>query len=68
MPFCATNSVGNVSFCVHRFPSAVSAENLPSGKVSSKLETGWSGTALNVELVTPALLMNVVPTRSIVTP
>ena len=52
----------------HRFPFAASAEYLPSGNVSSKLPTGASGTVLNVLDVIPALLMNVVPTRSIVTP
>ena len=30
--------------------------------------TGWSGTVLNVELVIPALLMNVFPVSTIVTP
>ena len=51
--------MGIVSFALHRFPFAASAEYGPWGKVSSKLPTGWSGTALNVLLVMPALLMNV---------
>ena len=34
---------------------------------AAKLLNGWSGTVLNVVEVTPALEMNVVPTRSIVT-
>ena len=53
---------------VHRLPLAASAESLPSGSVSSKLVTGWSGTVWNVLLVIPALLMNVSPCRSIVKP
>src|ERR1700722_230670 len=52
----------------HRLPLAARAEYLPSGSVSSKLPIGWSGTAANVLLVMPALLMNVSPCRSIVTP
>ena len=67
-PFWATNSVGIVSFDVQRLPFAARAEYLPSGSVSSKLVTGWSGTVWNVLEVIPALLMNVEPTRSIVTP
>ncbi len=65
---CATNSVGIASLLLQRLPFAASAENLPSGRVSSKVPTGTSGTVLNVLLVIPALLMNVVPTRSTVTP
>ena len=42
--------------------------NLPVGNVSWKLENGWSGTVLNVVLVTPDFEINVVPTKSIVTP
>ncbi len=57
------NSLGIVSFCPHRLPFAASAEYLPSGRVSSKVLKGWSGTVLNVVEVIPALLMNVVPTR-----
>ena len=37
-----------VFVAAHRFPFAANAENLPSGNVSSKLVTGWSGTVLNV--------------------
>ena len=51
-----------------RLPLAARAEYLPSGSVSSKLVTGWSGTVLNVLLVIPALLMNVLPVRTIFTP
>jgi len=53
---------------LHRLPLAASAEYGPSGSVSSKLVTGWSGTVLNVELVIPAGLMYVLPVRTIVTP
>src|SRR5271167_55442 len=67
-PFWPTNSLGIVSLLVHRFPFAASAEYLPSGSVSSKLLNGASGTVLNVVLVIPALLMNVAPTMSTVTP
>ncbi len=34
-------------------PLAAKAEYLPSGSVSSKLVTGWSGTVWNVLLVMP---------------
>ena len=47
---------------------AVSAENGPSGRYSSNVLTGTSGTLLNVLLVIPALLMNVLPVRSTLTP
>src|SRR6202167_1926833 len=67
-PFCATNSVGIVSLLVHRSPFAASAEYLPSGRYSSNVLTGTSGTVLNVLEVIPALLMNVVPVRSTLTP
>ena len=67
-PFCATNSVGIVSFLGHRLPSVVSAEYGPSGRFSSKLPTGASGTVLNVLLVIPVFADERVPTRSIVTP
>ena len=67
-PFCPTNSVGIDSLLVQRFPIAASAEYGPWGSISSKLETGWSGTVLNVLEVTPVLLMKVLPTRSIVMP
>ncbi len=69
-PFWPMNSVGIVSLLasVQRLPFAARALYLPSGNVSVKLENGWSGTVLNVVLVIPDLLMNVVPTRSIVTP
>src|SRR5580698_4320567 len=43
-PFWARNSVGIVSLLVQRFPLAASAEYLPWGRFSSKLEIGWSGT------------------------
>ncbi len=61
-PFCATNSVGifNPPLTVHKFAFAVSAEYFPWGSVSSNVLTGASGTVLNVLLVIPALLMNVV--------
>ncbi len=62
-PFCAVNIVGIASFDLHRFPLAASAEFGPCGRFSSKLATGWSGTVRNVELVIPALLMNVSPCR-----
>src|SRR5277367_6061719 len=69
-PFCPTKSEGifNPPLTVHRFPFAASAEYFPSGNVSVNVLKGWSGTVLNVVLVTPALLMNVVPTKSTVTP
>src|SRR6202167_3532688 len=67
-PFCATNSVGIVSLLVHRSPFAASAEYFPSGKYSSNELTGTSGTVLNMLEVIPALLMNVVPVRSTLTP
>jgi hypothetical protein len=50
-----------------RLSSAVRAEYLPSGSVSSKVLRGLSGIALKVVEVIPDLLMNVSPTRSIVT-
>ena len=68
IPFCAVNAVGIISLLLQRFPLAASAEYLPSGSVSSKLPTGASGTVRNVLLVIPALLMNVSPCRSSVTP
>ena len=52
-------------FDVHRSPFAASAEYLPCGSVSSKVEKGWSGTALNVVLVMP-FQIDVEPTRSTV--
>ena len=61
-PFCARNCTGIRSGWAHRLPFAPKAEYLPSGRVSSKLLKGLSGTVLKVVLVTPALLMNVVPT------
>jgi len=64
----AMNSVGIASLLLQRLPLAASAENVPSGSVSSNVPTGTSGTVLNVLLVIPALLMNVAPTRSTVTP
>jgi hypothetical protein len=67
-PFWAVNAVGIASLLLHRFPLAASAEYGFSGKVSSNVPTGTSGTVLNVLLVIPALLMNVVPTNSTVTP
>ncbi len=67
-PFCPTNSVGIASFSLQKLPFAASAENGPCGSVSSNVPTGTSGTVLNVELVIPALLMNVEPTRCTVTP
>src|SRR5580693_5088628 len=67
-PFCATSMVGIASLLLHRFPFAARAEYLPSGNVSSKLPTGASGIAWNVLLVIPALLMNVSPCTSSVTP
>ena len=42
---------------------AASAEYLPSGRYSSNVLTGTSGTVLNVLLVIPALLMNVLPVK-----
>ena len=62
-PFCATNSVGIFSllWAAQRFPFAASAEYGPSGRYSSNVLTGTSGTVLNVLLVIPALLMNVLP-------
>ena len=53
---------------LHRFPFAASAENDPSGSVSSNVPTGTSGIVWKVELVIPALLMNVSECRSTVTP
>ncbi len=53
---------------MQRFPFAASAEYGPSGRYSSKLETGTSGMFVNVELVIPALEMNVSPTRFTRTP
>ena len=47
-PFWATNAVGIASFVLQRLPLAASAEYLPSGRLSSKLPTGTSGTVLNV--------------------
>src|ERR1700728_1408643 len=69
-PFWATNLVGIFSFArdLQRLPFAASAEYLPSGRYNSKVPTGTSGTVLNVLLVMPALLMNVVPVRSTLTP
>src|ERR1039457_2657071 len=67
-PFWPTNAVGIASLLVQRLPLAARAENLPSGSVSSNVPTGTSGTVLNVLLVIPALLMNVVPTRSTIVP
>src|SRR5476649_2054401 len=67
-PFWARNSVGITSLLLHRLPLAARAENLPWGRVSSKVEKGVSGTVLKVVLVMPCLLMNVVPTKSTVTP
>ena len=61
-------------FCRHReFALAEVAVRcqggvLALGEVSSKLPKGTSGTVLNVLLVIPALLMNVSPTSSTVTP
>ena len=66
VPFCAVYAVGIVSFVVQRFPFAASALSGPCGSVSSKFATGWSGTALNVLLVIPCLLMNVSACRSMV--
>src|SRR6185437_208277 len=68
IPFCASNRVGIFSLVLQRFPLAASAEYLPCGSVSSKLPTGASGTVWNVLLVMPALLMNVSPCKSSVTP
>jgi hypothetical protein len=67
-PSCAINEDGNLNLCLQRSPFAASAEYGPSGRDSSKLVTCTSGTFVNVELVIPALLMNVSPTRSIRTP
>jgi hypothetical protein len=67
-PFCAISSVGIVNFCLHKFPFAASAENLPSGSVTSAELKGVSGSALNVDEVTPDLLMKVSPTRITFTP
>jgi hypothetical protein len=53
---------------LHRFPFAASAEYLPSGRYNSNVLTGTSGTVLNVVLVIPALLINVVPVKSTRTP
>jgi hypothetical protein len=53
---------------VQRFPFAASAEYLPSGRYSSNELNGTSGVLLNVELVMPALLMNVAAIRSTRTP
>src|SRR3977135_3508402 len=62
-PFCAMNDVGIFKLLLQRFPFAASAELRPCGRYSSKLLIGTSGTWLNVELVMPALLMNVSPIR-----
>src|SRR5665213_438784 len=67
-PFCPTNAVGIASLLVQRVPLAARAEYLPSGRFSSKVLTGTSGTVLKVLLVIPAWLMNVVPTKSTLTP
>ena len=68
-PFWPVNAVGITSLVLQRFPFAARAEYLPWGKLSSKLAIGTSGTFLNVLLVMfVLLLMNVLPTRSTVTP
>src|SRR6478609_4269341 len=59
--------VGMNSFCLHRFPNAASAEYLPVGSFTSKLDTGTSGMAAKLEVVMP-LAMFVLPTRITVTP
>ena len=57
-----------VCVSVQRLVFAASALVGPCGSVSWKLVTGWSGTARNVELVIPVLLMNVSPCRLMVIP
>ena len=66
-PLCAAIVVGTVSAFEQRPPSAVSAEWGPTGSVSTKLETGTSGIAANVELVIPFVIF-VLPVRITVTP
>src|ERR1700720_414217 len=67
LPFCAVIAVGMTSDCLHRLPFAVSAEFGPVGSLSSKLDTGTSGTVAKLEVVMP-FVMFVLPTRITVTP
>ncbi len=56
----AMNSVGIMSLLLQRFPFAASAESLLCGQRQFEGADGTSGTVLNVLLVIPCLLMNVV--------
>ncbi len=66
-PFWAVMTVGISSGCLHRFPFAASAEFGPIGRSRLKTETGASGIAAKVEVVT-FLRMFVLPTRITRTP
>src|SRR5665811_332600 len=58
-PFWAVKTVGMVRLVSQRFLFAARADNGPSGRFSSKLPTGTSGTVLKGEDIIPVLLMNV---------
>src|ERR1700677_4916660 len=66
-PFCPIIVVGIVSGLMQRLPFAVTAEWPPIGRFTVMLETGTSGAAANVVVVTP-LLIFVLPTTITLTP